>query len=511
MESVQVLPPPRSDRVHIDFLADLPYDDETEDTRTTHVKLSIPSVGEALKFSKEVPLSRSNDADSAVLMLHDDSIVSANPMSNASVAAPALPRPVPPSPAPVTHSKETTPSPRVAASPAPVPLMVCWKAKSVQTMLIAMQSVNLKHSFDMCCDQQDLSESDEAEYHRCALVQKHVARGIQFELMGRRHTSRAPVVFVASGLGAQYAGMAAPLMCFPVFRKTMEQCHAALAGSGVDLLRLVADVGSQAEHLLAYADCAFVATIAVHIALIVLLAAIGIRPDMFIGHSIGEITCAYLDGKLSLEQTLRTAYYLGKASTACTGTMAAVETSAAQFATLTNTDLSVACENSVNNITIGGPTARVEQFVQSWKQAGGRATAIATANVAFHTPGMLKAATTMRKCVQQLLDPHVSAARSATWISCYDDNAPFSAEYLVQSLIRPVRFRDAMDKLPGDAVIIEIGAHNILEGVIGQNASNARAVVSTMSRKTRDKFPLLNALGTVYTRGGVDVSVNGLL
>lgn len=57
------------------------------------------------------------------------------------------------------------------------------------------------------------------------------------------------------------------------------------------------------------------------------LRAIGIVPDGIIGHSVGELGCAYADGCLTAEQMILSAYYRGRASQEVTlvpGMMAAI-------------------------------------------------------------------------------------------------------------------------------------------------------------------------------------------
>lgn len=57
------------------------------------------------------------------------------------------------------------------------------------------------------------------------------------------------------------------------------------------------------------------------------LTALGIVPDRMIGHSVGELGCAYADGCFTLEETLLAAYYRGLASiesNLITGYMAAI-------------------------------------------------------------------------------------------------------------------------------------------------------------------------------------------
>lgn len=57
------------------------------------------------------------------------------------------------------------------------------------------------------------------------------------------------------------------------------------------------------------------------------LTAVGIFADGMIGHSVGELGCAYADGCFTLEEMLLAAYYRGMASVESnliTGYMAAI-------------------------------------------------------------------------------------------------------------------------------------------------------------------------------------------
>ena len=45
-----------------------------------------------------------------------------------------------------------------------------------------------------------------------------------------------------------------------------------------------------------------------------ILKAVGIEPDGIVGHSVGELGCAYADGCFTAEQMVLAAYYRGRAS-----------------------------------------------------------------------------------------------------------------------------------------------------------------------------------------------------
>ena len=50
------------------------------------------------------------------------------------------------------------------------------------------------------------------------------------------------------------------------------------------------------------------------IGLVDVLRAVGIEPDGTVGHSVGELGCAYVDGCFTAEQMVLAAYYCGRAS-----------------------------------------------------------------------------------------------------------------------------------------------------------------------------------------------------
>lgn len=52
--------------------------------------------------------------------------------------------------------------------------------------------------------------------------------------------------------------------------------------------------------------------ICVQIALVDVLTSLGLKPDGILGHSVGELACAYADGTLTAEQTVQVAYWRGQ-------------------------------------------------------------------------------------------------------------------------------------------------------------------------------------------------------
>lgn len=97
-----------------------------------------------------------------------------------------------------------------------------------------------------------------------------------------------------------------------------------------------------------------------------LLTSLGIVPDNIIGHSVGELGCAYADGCFTAEQMILSAYLRGLTSVETKiiyGSMAAVGLGYEKIKHLCPPDIEVACHNSADSSTISGPAESMKKFV----------------------------------------------------------------------------------------------------------------------------------------------------
>lgn len=118
-----------------------------------------------------------------------------------------------------------------------------------------------------------------------------------------------PVWYVFSGMGSQWPGMGKELMCIPSFSQSLQRCAEALKPLGVDLMDLILNGTNKTfDDVLN----SFVSIAAVQVALVDLLTLLEIKPDGIVGHSVGEVGCAYADGTFTAEQTVLAAYWRGK-------------------------------------------------------------------------------------------------------------------------------------------------------------------------------------------------------
>ncbi|GBM08828.1 Fatty acid synthase [Araneus ventricosus] len=151
---------------------------------------------------------------------------------------------------------------------------------------------------------------------------------------------------------------------------------------GLDLIDLVTN-GVTNESNSRKIIPVFVSIAAVQVALVDILNEINITPDGIIGHSVGELGCAYADGSFTAEQTVIAAYCRGNAvedSNLETGVMAALGITWCRANNCCPKDIFPSCHNAEDSVTVSGPKDSVKVFVDALKAffLFGKLTSVAT-------------------------------------------------------------------------------------------------------------------------------------
>ncbi len=188
-------------------------------------------------------------------------------------------------------------------------------------------------------------------------------------------------VFVCSGHGSQWRGMAVELLdSSPLFAEQMRTCEEALAPhvrwSLLDVLR-----GRPRARRLERVDVVAPALFSVAVSLAALWREGGVRPDAVVGHSSGEIAAAHLAGGLSLEDAAQIVTLRSKMLTRLSrkGGAVAVGLDAKRTAAIMEPwagQLTLAAANGPSSSVVSGDRAALKELLDRCALDGVRATPV---------------------------------------------------------------------------------------------------------------------------------------
>ncbi|XP_045518361.1 fatty acid synthase-like [Pieris brassicae] len=317
-----------------------------------------------------------------------------------------------------------------------------------------------------------------------------------------------PLWFVYSGMGSQWAGMGTHLMRIPVFSAAIEKCRRVLEPKGVDIVSIITSPDKTIFDNILHS---FVGIAAVQIGLTDVLHSIGIFPDKIIGHSVGELGCAYADGCFTAEEMILSAYSRGLVSVQTPfirGSMAAVGLGFTEISKLCPPEIEVACHNASESSTISGPAEVMKEFVASLTAKNIFAKEVPCSNIAFHSRYIAEGGPALRQYLSEVIkDPK---PRSERWLSTSvpesrweEDLAKYSsAEYHTNNLLNPVLFEETSRNIPADAVLIEIAPHGLLQAILKRSLPESCKNIPLTRRGHLDNARfLLEAIGQLFMEG----------
>ncbi|GFS78340.1 fatty acid synthase [Nephila pilipes] len=318
-----------------------------------------------------------------------------------------------------------------------------------------------------------------------------------------------PVWYIFSGMGTQWPCMAKQLMGLEIFANSIRRSAEVLKPYGLDLIDLVTN-GVKNETNSRSIIPAFVSIAAVQVALVDILNDIGITPDGIVGHSVGELGCAYADGSFTAEQMILAAYWRGKAVEEAeleSGAMAALGLNWSQAQKCCPKDVFPSCHNAEDSVTISGPKDSVKVFVDKLKAENVFAREVDSCGYAFHSQYIYPAAEKLQQALEKIiLNPK---PRSSRWISSSYPEAEWNkpnaklagATYFVHNLVSPVLFHEALHYVPKDAIVIEIAPHHLLQAILKRVIGADAEYIGLMKRNVDNYVHLLTSLGRLYTSG----------
>ncbi|XP_002137899.4 fatty acid synthase [Drosophila pseudoobscura] len=316
-----------------------------------------------------------------------------------------------------------------------------------------------------------------------------------------------PIVWVYSGMGSQWPEMGASLMVIPRFRESIEICHQTLKPKGVDLIHILTSNDPTIYQNILHS---FVGIAAVQIGLTDVLRSLNLEPDFIIGHSVGELGCAYADGGLTPQQMILAAYYRGRVSVdveKIRGSMAAVGIGYKSILHMLPESIEVACHNGPDSCTISGPVDDVTRFVDELKAKSIFAKEVPCSNIAYHSKYIAHMGPPLLQYMMETVpNPKM---RTDKWLSTSVPKSDWdqaerklcSAQYHTNNLLSSVLFEETFALLPKNALTIEIAPHGLLGAILKRSMPSGVHIPLTNRGNKNNALFFLSALGKTHQNG----------
>ena len=236
----------------------------------------------------------------------------------------------------------------------------------------------------------------------------------------------------------------------------------------------------------------------------------GVEPGAVIGHSVGEVSAAYVAGVLTLEDALRVSYHRSRIQkkAAGTGKMLAVSMSRGQCESLLREmkgAVSIAAINSPTAVTLAGDALAL-QAIQEHLAQRGEAGRFLQVEVPYHSPSMEPLKPEVR-LVLAMIEPKVpTIPLYSTVTGDAVTGVLYDAEYWCDNIREPVYFADGIACLlrDGHRMFLEVGPHPVLSTSIKEccRQRNIEAhTVASLRRQKPERRTFQLALAQLYVAG----------
>ncbi|RAJ60831.1 pimaricinolide synthase PimS1 [Streptomyces sp. KhCrAH-43] len=391
------------------------------------------------------------------------------------------------------------------------PALLAWPVSGATPEALRAQAARLHDGLARLSDEDLAAAARTLATGRAALEHRALALGTDRaelagaleQLAGADSVQEAKTAFLFTGQGAQRLGMGRELYeAFPVFAEAFD---AVCAEVDAHLDRGLREVvwGEDAEALNA-TGFTQPALFAFEVALFRLVEAWGVKPDVVVGHSIGELAAAHVAGVLSLADAAKLVVTRGRLMQALPagGAMVAVQATEDEVLPLLTDGVGIAAVNGPRSVVVSGVADEAVGIGEHFATLG-RKTSRLSVSHAFHSSLMDPMLDEFRSIASQLTfnEPRIPVVSTVTGALSSDWQSP---DYWVDQVRQAVRFADAVVAAEafGARTFVEIGPDAVLTALGAASATDDTTAFIPLVRKDRDEpREALGGLGAAWARG----------
>ncbi|KAK9418015.1 hypothetical protein SUNI508_08444 [Seiridium unicorne] len=326
------------------------------------------------------------------------------------------------------------------------------------------------------------------------------------------NTDTPPVTFTFTGQGAAHNSYNLELFHgSPYFRAQILYLDSLVRGQGFPSFLPVLD-GSHHDykHSPVVTQLALLCT---EIALAKYWGSLGVRPDVVIGHSLGEYAALHIAGVLSASDAIflvgQRAVMLQQNCQPGSHRMLAVLASVSQIQkSLGTTEFEIACINSPRETVLTGPKEDMDAIADALRAADIKCTAL-DVDFAFHsrqTDPVLDAFEAVAKRGVLFQTPQIPIISPLLGKVIFDDKT-ITANYLRRATRETVDFVSALDAalkigtIDDETIWVEIGPHPVCIKFVKSTLSSANIGVASLRRDEDSWTTMSQGLASLHCAG----------